>query len=89
MHGLEDSVRNCTHARPFHNFVSMRRCSHCAQRRHRPLPLVCAQARPRIFDLEVQVPGVLYEAVVEVDEQVVLPLGSTPDRLGRSHGSRV
>ena len=25
-------------------------------------------------------PGVLYEAVVEVDEQVVLPLRDTPDR---------
>ena len=41
------------------------------------------QARPRIFDLEVRVPGVLYEAVVEVDELVVLPLGDTPDRCAR------
>ncbi|XP_042319482.1 5-oxoprolinase [Sceloporus undulatus] len=30
------------------------------------------QARPHIFDLEVSVPEVLYEAVVEVDERVVL-----------------
>jgi hypothetical protein len=38
------------------------------------------QARPRIFDLEIQVPDVLYERVVEVDEEVVLPLGDEPDR---------
>ncbi|KAL4631017.1 5-oxoprolinase isoform X1 [Arapaima gigas] len=30
------------------------------------------QARPRLFDLEVSVPDVLYEEVVEVDERVVL-----------------
>ena len=28
------------------------------------------QARPRIFDLEIKLQDVLYEAVVEVDEQV-------------------
>ena len=38
------------------------------------------QARPRIFDLEIQVPDVLYERVVEVNEEVVLPLGDEPDR---------
>jgi len=36
------------------------------------------QSRPNIFDLEIKVPGVLYEQVVEVDEQVVLPLGNVP-----------
>lgn len=36
------------------------------------------QSRPAIFDLEIKVPDVLYEAVVECDEQVVLPLGNTP-----------
>ena len=41
---------------------------------------MCPQARPRIFDLEIEVPGVLYERVVEVDEEVVLPLGYIPDR---------
>uniref|UniRef100_A0A8C9T5S9 5-oxoprolinase, ATP-hydrolysing n=1 Tax=Scleropages formosus TaxID=113540 RepID=A0A8C9T5S9_SCLFO len=30
------------------------------------------QARPRLFDLEVRVPDVLYEEVIEVDERVVL-----------------
>ncbi|MCJ8738120.1 hypothetical protein PDJAM_G00031930, partial [Pangasius djambal] len=30
------------------------------------------QARPDLFDLEVQVPDVLYEEVIEVDERVVL-----------------
>jgi hypothetical protein len=32
------------------------------------------QARPKIFDLEIRTPDNLYEAVVEVDEQVILPL---------------
>jgi 5-oxoprolinase (ATP-hydrolysing) len=36
------------------------------------------QSRPDIFDLEVQVPPVLYEAVVEVDEAVIVPLGGAP-----------
>ncbi|KAM6900410.1 5-oxoprolinase isoform 2-T2 [Xenentodon cancila] len=30
------------------------------------------QARPKLFDLEVTVPGVLYEEVIEVDERVAL-----------------
>lgn len=38
------------------------------------------QARPQIFDLEIDVPDVLYEEVVEVDEEVLLPLGEEPDR---------
>ncbi|XP_007444496.1 5-oxoprolinase, partial [Python bivittatus] len=38
----------------------------------RDLLFVGNQARPRIFDLEVQMPEVLYEAVVEVDERLVL-----------------
>lgn len=36
------------------------------------------QARPEIFDLEIAKQDVLYERVVECDEQVVLPLGDTP-----------
>ncbi len=36
------------------------------------------QSRPDIFDLEIRAPQVLYEAVVECEEQVVLPLGDTP-----------
>ncbi|CAL8463366.1 g2900 [Coccomyxa elongata] len=43
------------------------------------------QSRPAIFDLEIRVPDVLYSQVVEVDEQVVLPLGEVPDkRAGRN-----
>eukprot|EP00877_Chromochloris_zofingiensis_P014753 jgi/Chrzof1/9531/Cz04g06210.t1 len=34
------------------------------------------QSRPNIFDLEIKTPDMLYHMVVEVDEQVVLPLGS-------------
>ncbi|KAL6786052.1 hypothetical protein ACKKBG_A01200 [Auxenochlorella protothecoides x Auxenochlorella symbiontica] len=42
------------------------------------------QSRPEIFDLEISAPDVLYETVVECDEQVVLPLGDTPSiRAGR------
>uniref|UniRef100_A0AAX7VRR6 5-oxoprolinase, ATP-hydrolysing n=1 Tax=Astatotilapia calliptera TaxID=8154 RepID=A0AAX7VRR6_ASTCA len=40
------------------------------------------QARPKLFDLEVAVPDVLYEEVIEVDERVVLRQdGSTGDSL--------
>ena len=28
------------------------------------------QSRPQIFDLEISIPDVLYDSVVEVDEQV-------------------
>ncbi len=38
------------------------------------------QSRPSIFDLSVRCPDVLYETVVECDEQVVLPLGDVPGR---------
>lgn len=42
------------------------------------------QSRPDIFDLEIKAPDVLYEMVVECEEQVVLPLGDTPGtRAGR------
>lgn len=42
------------------------------------------QSRPNIFDLEIRAPDVLYDMVVECDEQVVLPLGDTPGtRAGR------
>ena len=37
-----------------------------------------AQSRPNIFDLEIKCPDVLYEEVVECDEEVVLPLGDAP-----------
>jgi 5-oxoprolinase (ATP-hydrolysing) len=38
------------------------------------------QSRPDIFDLEIQTPDLLYETVVECDEQVALPLGDQPSR---------
>ncbi|CAG9462621.1 unnamed protein product [Pedinophyceae sp. YPF-701] len=42
------------------------------------------QARPRIFDLEIATPDLLYEEVVEVDEEVIIPLGAEPSgRAGR------
>ncbi len=34
-----------------------------------------SQSRPNIFDLEIRTPDKLYDVVVEVEEQVVLPLG--------------
>lgn len=43
-----------------------------------PPPPAHAQSRPAIFDLEIRCPDVLYETVVECDEQVVLPLGDAP-----------
>lgn len=38
------------------------------------------QARPRIFDLEIDIPEGLYEEVLDVDEEVILPLNDKPDR---------
>lgn len=37
------------------------------------------QSRPDIFDLRISSPDSLYDMVVEVEEQVVLPLGNTPN----------
>eukprot|EP00879_Flechtneria_rotunda_P005621 GHRR01005917.1.p1 GENE.GHRR01005917.1~~GHRR01005917.1.p1 ORF type:complete len:999 (+),score=358.22 GHRR01005917.1:340-3336(+) len=36
------------------------------------------QSRPNIFDLEIRAPDDLYDMVVEVNEAVMLPLGTTP-----------
>ncbi|XP_034275895.1 LOW QUALITY PROTEIN: 5-oxoprolinase [Pantherophis guttatus] len=44
----------------------------------RDLLYIGNQARPRIFDLEVRMPEVLYEAVVEVDERLVLHQDGCP-----------
>lgn len=44
----------------------------------RACPCARPQSRPNIFDLEIKAPDVLYEAVVECAEQVVLPLGDAP-----------
>ncbi|MEW5314666.1 MAG: hypothetical protein WDW38_006142 [Sanguina aurantia] len=48
------------------------------------------QSRPNIFDLKIQMPAALYETVVEVDECVVLPLGTSPNtRNGRNAHANV
>jgi 5-oxoprolinase (ATP-hydrolysing) len=52
------------------------RCALAITAGFRDLLHIGNQARPAIFDLAVRCPGVLHEAVVEVDESVVLPLGS-------------
>jgi N-methylhydantoinase A/oxoprolinase/acetone carboxylase beta subunit len=36
----------------------------------------CLQSRPNIFDLRIATPDNLYERVVEVEEAVMLPLGT-------------
>ena len=46
------------------------RCALLVTRGFRDLLHIGNQSRPRIFDLEIKVPDVLYERVVEVDEQV-------------------
>uniref|UniRef100_A0A3B4AQ53 Uncharacterized protein n=1 Tax=Periophthalmus magnuspinnatus TaxID=409849 RepID=A0A3B4AQ53_9GOBI len=42
------------------------------------------QARPKLFDLEVAVPDVLYEEVIEVDERVLILTVITPGSTGDS-----
>ena len=54
------------------------RCALAITAGFRDLLHIGNQARPAIFDLAVRCPGVLHEAVVEVEESVVLPLGSVP-----------
>lgn len=50
----------------------------CATQSRAVLVPPAMQSRPNIFDLEIRAPDVLYEMVVECDEQVVLPLGDAP-----------
>ncbi|GAB4819425.1 hypothetical protein N2152v2_006471 [Parachlorella kessleri] len=60
------------------------RCALVVTRGFRDLLHIGNQSRPNIFDLEIRTPEVLYETVVEVNEQVVLPLGEEPStRAGR------
>ena len=54
------------------------RCALAITAGFRDLLHIGNQARPAIFDLAVRCPGVLHEAVVEVEESVVLPLGGEP-----------
>lgn len=46
----------------------------------RDLLHIANQSRPDIFDLEIDMPDLLYEAVIEVDEEVFLPLENGPAR---------
>lgn len=46
----------------------------------RDLLHIANQSRPDIFDLEISMPDLLYETVVEVDEDVILPLENGPTR---------
>ena len=56
------------------------RCALVTSKGFRDLLHIGNQARPRIFDLQIKLPDVLYARVVEVDEQVglccLLGLGS-------------
>lgn len=56
------------------------RCALVVSRGFKDLLHIGNQSRPHIFDLVISVPQPLYEEVVEVDEQVVLPLSPSPDR---------
>ncbi|KAK9839403.1 hypothetical protein WJX81_000039 [Elliptochloris bilobata] len=56
------------------------RCALVTTRGFKDLLHIGNQSRPRIFDLDIRVPDVLYERTVEVDEEVVLPLGQHPGR---------
>ncbi len=48
------------------------RCALVTTKGFKDLLYIGNQARPRIFDLEIKLQDVLYESVVEVDEQVSL-----------------
>lgn len=49
------------------------------------LLLIGNQTRPRIFDLDIHRPDLLYEQVVEVPEDVIIPISGTKNvRNGRS-----
>lgn len=47
------------------------RCALVTSKGFRDLLHIGNQSRPEIFDLEIRVPDLLYDEVVEVDEQVV------------------
>lgn len=46
------------------------RCALVTTKGFKDLLHIGNQSRPYIFDLEIQIPDVLYETVVEIDEQV-------------------
>ena len=49
--------------------------------------LIGNQSRPKLFDLSVSKPAMLYEAVLEVDERVVLADQYQLDGVAVQHGS--
>ena len=64
------------------------RCALAVSAGFRDVLHIGTQSRPRIFDLEVVCPDVLYDSVVEVDELVSLPLregSSARDGPGEGH----
>lgn len=81
----EPPLKTCIHTRTHahtHFCIMLSPCSRrnavCVacflSRRVQPIPRH-AQSRPNIFDLEIRRPELLYKAVVEVDERVVLDKG--------------
>ena len=48
------------------------RCALAVTKGFKDLLHIGNQTRPRIFDLRIEMPDVLYEDVVEVDEQVMV-----------------
>lgn len=65
------------------------RCALVVTKGFRDLLHIGMQSRPRIFDLRIECPDVLYEEVVEVDELVSIPLGDEASaRNGAAGGPR-
>lgn len=54
------------------------RCALVTTKGFKDLLYIGNQARPRIFDLEIKLQDVLYETVVEVDEQVCCAFTQSP-----------
>jgi hypothetical protein len=46
------------------------------------------QTRPNIFELDIRRPELLYEMVVELEEDVIIPLGSEPGMRNGSNPSQ-
>ncbi|DBA91131.1 hypothetical protein WJX77_000744 [Trebouxia sp. C0004] len=64
------------------------RCALVTTKGFKDLLYIGNQARPRIFDLEIKLQDVLYESVVEVDEQIVLPLGDEASKRAGKNPTR-
>ena len=71
----------CEHMQVATNALLERKGERCAlvtSKGFRDLLHIGNQSRPEIFDLEIRVPDLLYDEVVEVDEQVMLPSPDAP-----------